>query len=111
MPVSHHGVKDCVPDVVPVAGEGVLDAMRLPVTALRVLKCYLLASIAASCLSAGGLVAGAVALAEPPSPPAFVELKPEEKKWRAAHPVIASVPKPIMRPMNFRIAGVILSAW
>lgn len=88
MPVSHHGVKDCVPDVVPVAGEGVLDAMRLPVTALRVLKCYLLASIAASCLSAGGLVAGAVALAEPTSAPAFVELTPEEKKWLAAHPVI-----------------------
>ena len=67
-------------------GEGVI--YEVTVTALRVLKGYLLASMAASCLATSGLVPGALALAEPTSAPAFVELTPEEKKWLAAHPVI-----------------------
>ena len=58
------------------------------VSALRLLKWYLLATVAASSLPAGGLVVGAIAMAEPTSAPAFVELTPEEKKWLATHPVI-----------------------
>ena len=56
--------------------------------ALRVLKWYLLATIAASSLAAGGLVVGTIAMAEPTSASAFVELTPEEKEWLTNHPVI-----------------------
>ena len=85
---------------------------EVSVTAFGALQRKWVAAVVATGLAAGVAVVCAIALAEPTSAPAFVDLTPQEKKWLAAHPLIRIGAETNYAPYEFqdsrgRLVGVV----